>query len=397
MAILLPEPLAALDFETTQSPTGLRAVEIGIAVISNGRVVDSFESLVNPSCPVDPFSRSIHGICDADLAEAPSLPEVWDQAYSLLHNYTVSAHNAQFDSRVLNGEIARLNLRTPAVRWWCSLRLARKLLPDLSSHKLSALTQALELGARSQHRAGQDAAFAAGLLLTLARAAEKSGWTTEEFAEAALFSRASQLAAADDVSPCAHRSSQNDGAVRDLIELCSVVVADGVISHEEATYVLMWLERNGNARSVWPGNVLFSRLERMLADGCFDDSEEKELLGILRDLTGDKHEEDASRSLPLTVPYPEIIIPKQLFVLTGTFVTGPRSHCMELIKRLGGVPQNAVTKKTNYLVIGELGSENWMHSTYGRKIEAAVTLRESGHAVAIVSEQHWAKACGLAV
>lgn len=50
---------------------------------------------------------------------------------------------------------------------------------------------------------------------------------------------------------------------------------------------------------------------------------------------------------------------------------------------------SSVSKKVNFLVIGEIGSQAWRHSSCGRKIEAAVELREAGVPLRIISEPHW--------
>ncbi len=57
---------------------------------------------------------------------------------------------------------------------------------------------------------------------------------------------------------------------------------------------------------------------------------------------------------------------------------------------LGGVPtDSAPTLATRYLVIGVFASHDWYNTNYGRKIERAVELRNSGSGVAIISEEHW--------
>jgi hypothetical protein len=48
-----------------------------------------------------------------------------------------------------------------------------------------------------------------------------------------------------------------------------------------------------------------------------------------------------------------------------------------------------VTKRTDYLVIGTFGSRDWVHTSFGRKIEKAVSLRGSGSGIAIAVEDHW--------
>ncbi len=51
-----------------------------------------------------------------------------------------------------------------------------------------------------------------------------------------------------------------------------------------------------------------------------------------------------------------------------------------------------ITRETDYLVIGTLASEAWVHTTHGRKIEAAVEMKAEGHRIIIVAEEHWATA-----
>ncbi len=52
----------------------------------------------------------------------------------------------------------------------------------------------------------------------------------------------------------------------------------------------------------------------------------------------------------------------------------------------------SVSRKLDYLVIGTIGNDQWLHSTYGSKIKKAVELRETGTPLAIVREEHWPKA-----
>lgn len=62
---------------------------------------------------------------------------------------------------------------------------------------------------------------------------------------------------------------------------------------------------------------------------------------------------------------------------------------VEAIEARAGISSATVSKRVNFLVIGEVGSQAWRHSSYGRKIEAAIDLRESGTPIRIISESHW--------
>lgn len=52
----------------------------------------------------------------------------------------------------------------------------------------------------------------------------------------------------------------------------------------------------------------------------------------------------------------------------------------------------SVSKKVNFLIIGSIGNEQWMHTSYGLKIKKAVELREAGTPISIISEEHWQRA-----
>jgi NAD-dependent DNA ligase len=96
-----------------------------------------------------------------------------------------------------------------------------------------------------------------------------------------------------------------------------------------------------------------------------------------------------STGLPLCSPLPEVTLPGRLFCFTGKFVTGTRNYVRGLVQARGSVVADSPTNKTNYLVIGEIGSNDWIHSTHGRKIEKAVQIRNEGKPIHIIAEGHW--------
>lgn len=95
-----------------------------------------------------------------------------------------------------------------------------------------------------------------------------------------------------------------------------------------------------------------------------------------------------STTLPFTAPTPSIQFSQRAFCFTGKFYCGTRNWCENQISLRGGIV-STVRKGLDYLVIGEIGSRDWIHSTHGRKIERAVSYNDDGCKIAIVSEQHW--------
>jgi DNA polymerase-3 subunit epsilon len=154
-------PLLFLDFETTQSATGLRSVEVGWLPVVGGVVGAQQSRLVSPGCPIDRWSEAVHGISDADVAGAPRFDAVFGELAPLLCGSVVVAHNAHFDAGVMRNELSRFCLARPDLEWWCTLRLARRVWPRrFPSYSLGSLCRSLGLGTLPNHRAGEDAAAA---------------------------------------------------------------------------------------------------------------------------------------------------------------------------------------------------------------------------------------------
>lgn len=182
-----------------------------------------------------------------------------------------------------------------------------------------------------------------------------------------------------------------DRKVDQLMGLCEGIIADGSVVQREAEFLRGWVANNPELIGMWPANVLFARLEECLGDGVLDESEEQELLTLLMDIAGIHTGEGKTAStLPLCSPQPELLFEGKRFVLTGKFASGSRKECEAIIADLGGEAVKGVSGQVDYLVIGTLVSDQWAHESYGRKIEKAVELRNSGKGVSIVSEEHWA-------
>ncbi|MBI3144414.1 MAG: 3'-5' exonuclease [Pseudogulbenkiania sp.] len=165
------ERVAVIDFETTGlSPgTGCRATEIAVVLVENGRVIDRFQSLMNAGVRVPPEIERLTGISNAMLKSAPPADAVMREAAEFVGDTPLVAHNAAFDRKFWDFELARLG-RTRRQDFACTLLLARRLLPAAPNHQLGTLTRWAGLPATGQaHRAMADAEMAANLMGHLAQ------------------------------------------------------------------------------------------------------------------------------------------------------------------------------------------------------------------------------------
>jgi len=157
---------AVIDFETTGiSPgSGDRATEVAIVLLEDGRVVDRFQSLMNAGVRIPAFITHLTGITNAMVASAPDAARVMDEASRFVGTAPLVAHNAAFDRRFWQAELAHARLEAPQP-FICTLLLSRRLYPHAPNHKLGSLVDFHRLPRTGQaHRALADAEMAAGLL-----------------------------------------------------------------------------------------------------------------------------------------------------------------------------------------------------------------------------------------
>ncbi|NDJ33726.1 MAG: DEAD/DEAH box helicase family protein [Chloroflexi bacterium] len=166
--------LVAIDLETTGlNPDTDRIIEIGAVKIHGERVVEEWQSLVNPGIPIPARTTLLTGISSADVETAPRLSQVLPELRKFLGNAPVVGHNVGFDVGFLR--LAGLPMHSSAIDTY---HLAAVLLPDAPGYSLSALVHLLGLDSGDAHRALDDARMAAYLFMALRQAAYELDYNT---------------------------------------------------------------------------------------------------------------------------------------------------------------------------------------------------------------------------
>jgi DNA polymerase-3 subunit epsilon len=152
-----PEKLVILDCETTGGkPTYHRIIEIGLLIIENGKIIETWESFIKPNQHLPQNIQSLTGISPDMLVNAPEFHEIADLLLEKLNGRTLTAHNARFDYGFLKNEFARVgsNYTTKPL---CSVKLSRTLYPQFKRHGLDQIIKRFKLNIHSRHRAFDDA------------------------------------------------------------------------------------------------------------------------------------------------------------------------------------------------------------------------------------------------
>ena len=133
-------PVIVLDFETTGlSPQyGDRAIEIGAVLIENDRILDRFQSLMNPGFRISSFIESYTGITNDMVADAPPCETVMEQFAEFIGTRPLVAHNASFDRKFIDSELGRIG-KSRNNTMACSMLAARRVYPGSPNHQLATL------------------------------------------------------------------------------------------------------------------------------------------------------------------------------------------------------------------------------------------------------------------
>ncbi|HEY3565583.1 MAG TPA: 3'-5' exonuclease, partial [Casimicrobiaceae bacterium] len=158
---MLPLPaFAFVDLETTGTHAEAdRITEIGIVRVDDvdgGLRISEWQSLVDPGVPIPPAIQVLTGITDAMVAAAPSFASIAREVLDRLRDCVFVAHNARFDYGFLKHAFARLDVAFTA-RVLCTVRLSRRMFPDVEGHGLDALIARHGLNGAQRHRALGDA------------------------------------------------------------------------------------------------------------------------------------------------------------------------------------------------------------------------------------------------
>jgi DNA polymerase-3 subunit epsilon len=160
-----PDKMVIVDLETTGGRAKYhRIIEIGLLVIENGRLIETWQSFINPETIVPSFIQKLTGIKPNMLNNAPIFGEIADILHEKLENRTLVAHNARFDHSFLKSEFSRIGIHYKT-KPLCSVKFSRNLYPQFKRHGLSEIIKRFELTIENRHRALDDAQMVYGFFL----------------------------------------------------------------------------------------------------------------------------------------------------------------------------------------------------------------------------------------
>lgn len=195
-----------------------------------------------------------------------------------------------------------------------------------------------------------------------------------------------------------HGSIYYNGITSDLQQLQGIfhgILSDGDLNDTEIFKLHEWLSENEHLNSYYPYDEIRSIVLSVVSDKKIDDEERMILMAFIKqfvELSNNDVKESIEKATAdinisgICAIDPEISFQNKTFCITGIISRGTRSELQNAIKEKGGIPVNSISKKTDYLIIGDTSNACWSYACYGRKVEKALDLRKSGHNIILVHE-----------
>lgn len=148
---------AIVDIETTGgNASHSRITEIAIVIHNGEKVIDRWETLVNPQKNIPPAIFALTGITNEMVSSAPTFELISDKVLEMLTDRVFVAHNVNFDYSFVRHQLEEAGLRWTTKKL-CTVRAARKIRPGIVSYSLGRLCKSLNIELENRHRAGGDA------------------------------------------------------------------------------------------------------------------------------------------------------------------------------------------------------------------------------------------------
>lgn len=186
-------------------------------------------------------------------------------------------------------------------------------------------------------------------------------------------------------------------ATQNLHGVLHGVLANNTLTDVEIANLQIWLADHSVLSGTYPFDEIVSLIHSITEDGVITEVERSTLKAFFSEFVDERDSVNLNnielaelRNLysikGICVKDPQIIIPGSVFCFTGSSARASRDEIAKLICERGGSFGSSVTRKTQYLVVGNEGNPCWAYTCYGRKVEQAVELRKKGYPVLIVNE-----------
>ena len=148
-----PSSYVVVDIETTGlNPIRNEIIELSALKVQDNTIVDSFTTLIKPNEKIPTFITSLTGISNEMVKNAQPVENILADFCNFVGNSVILGHNVSFDMRFIKENCKRHLDKEFANSTIDTLKISRKLLPNIKNHKLSTLADHYGISSEGHHR-----------------------------------------------------------------------------------------------------------------------------------------------------------------------------------------------------------------------------------------------------
>lgn len=354
-----------IDLETTdRNIYACDIIELSAVRVRNNDITEKYSTLVRPPVHIPQDVVELTGITDEMVSDKPAIDEVLEEYIDFLGDDILLGHNiASFDINILYDKYEQLFGKTLSNDFLDTNRYSRHCDIHTANHQLITLADYYNIVNEHAHRSLSDC-------------------ITNHYVYQRLKETFSPKHKPKSDRSCSPRfkpkTSAETKALRELQEALKNSVDNNKLTAEYIYALKDWLEEHSEFKDKFPFNEIYNSIEAVISDGIIDNEEAeylKELFIIVLDpVSSQEHTDEA------------IDLKDKKICLTGEFVRGTRPEIKELLESKGAVIVRNVSSKTDYVVVGDIGNENWKFGNYGDKVQKAMDYQKKGKSVEIIKE-----------
>lgn len=330
-----------------------------------GNIIQEISRHIDPQDRFDAININVHGITADDVYGKETFEQLWHSTLEALFSDSVLvAHNANFDLNVITKCLDTANISYTPFEYICTKIEARSRC-CCSSLKLPDLCQHYGIVLDNHHNAISDSRACMQLFFALMT---DSPMTSRAFKQ----SNNSHYDTARKIEPILVNSNSKEFAK--LLDSIHAVIEDGIVLTEECAALLKLILESETLLQDPVASQLVKGLQQALRDGWVSPEESDYLFKLMESIACPRVDEVC-----------DIAVSGSSFVVTGEFSYG-RNKVKEWIVLNGGKVVSSPSGKTNYVVIGSLGSKEYSFGNYGGKIKKAMALQAQGKPIRIINE-----------
>lgn len=170
------------DIETTGLDSSYdEVIEIGAIKVKNNKIVSKFNSLVKPKNEMDEYITELTGITNEMVKDAPTIEEILPDFMNYIGNDILIGHNVNFDINFIYDNLYRNKFDVLTNDFIDTMRISRKLLPELPHHRLIDLAKYFKIDSTNNHRSLKDCEITMNVYENLKEIALQKYGNVDEF------------------------------------------------------------------------------------------------------------------------------------------------------------------------------------------------------------------------